>query len=189
MNKRHLCGIVASFFVASATMAQTTSPSTTPENPAPSTSPTEGTAADRTPPGETATQGTSRDVPRPTGAATDPAEGTAADRTPPSRGQAGGTMKPELVGLRVVSPENAPLGEVVDVVFDSRGQPDYVVIASEGNNSAVPFQTASSMIEGGKVIMDQAKLQQAPKLKRGEWRERSENASWKQDATQYWDRG
>jgi hypothetical protein len=95
-------------------------------------------------------------------------------------------MKPELVGLQVVSTSNAPLGEVVDVVFDSQGQPDYVVIASEGNNAAVPFQAASSMIEGGKVIMDQSKLKQAPKLDQGEWREKGENASWKHDATQYW---
>ena len=97
-------------------------------------------------------------------------------------------MQPELVGLQVVSPSNAPIGEVVDVVFDSRGQPDYVVIASQGHNAAVPFQTASSMIEGGKVIIDQAKLQQAPKLEQGEWRSQG-SETWKQDASQFWDQG
>jgi len=187
MNKLHVCGFVAWLLVAGATMAQTTPSTETPPNPAPSTSPTEGTAADRTKPGETPTQGTSRDVPQPRGPATDPAEGTAADRTPPSsRAQEGGTTQPELVGLQVVSPSNAPIGKVVDVVFDSQGQPDYVVIASQGNNAAVPFQTASSMIEGGKVIIDQARLQQAPKVDKGEWRDKEEGA-WKDEATRYWE--
>lgn len=190
MNKLHMCVLLSALIVASATtMAQLPTQTTTPQSPAPSTSPGEGTAADQTPPGETATRGTPRDVAQPAGPATSPTEGTAADRTPPARGEAGGTMQPELVGLQVVSPSNAPIGEVVDVVFDSQGRPDYVVIASQGDNAAVPFQTASSMMEGGKVIIDQSKLQQAPKLEQGEWREEGDNASWKQDATRYWDQG
>lgn len=95
-------------------------------------------------------------------------------------------MHPELVGLQVVSPANAPIGKVVDVVFDSRGQPDYVVIASKGNNAAVPYQTASSMIERGKVIMDEGRLKRAPKIEQGEWRNRAD-AGWKNEASRYWD--
>ena len=186
MNKLHACSMMASLMMAAAAMAQTPPPSeATRPNPAPSTSPAEGTAADRTPPGQTSTQGTTRDTMQQTAPATDPSEGTAADRTPPKdRARAGGTMHPELVGLQVVSPSNAPIGEVVDVVFDSRGQPDYVVIASEGDNAAVPYRTASSMIESGKVIMEESRLKEAPKIERGEWRNRADSG-WKKQANRY----
>jgi hypothetical protein len=190
MNKLQACSMLASLIVATAAMAQipTRSEATQP-NTAPSTSPAEGTAADRTPPGHTPTQGTARDTTQQTPPAMAPAEGTAADRTPPKdRAEAGGTMHPELVGLQVVSPSDAPIGEVIDVVFDSRGQPDFVVIASEGDNAAVPYRTASSMIESGKVIMDSARLKDAPKIDRGEWRNRADSG-WKREANRYWDEG
>lgn len=192
MNKLHACGLLAAFALASTASAQTpTTPSaqdSAQKDPTPSTSRTEGTAADSTAPGETPTNTTARDVlPRP-GPSTSREQGTAADRTPPERALGGGTMKPELVGLEVVSPSDAPLGTVVDVVFDSRGQPDYVVIASEGNNAAVPYSTASTMVEGNKVIMEQSRLQGAPKIEQGEWRDNADK-DWKSDAKRYWDQG
>ena len=189
MNTLHKLAMLASFAVATATMAQTPTQQQSQPNPSPSTSPAEGTAADSTPPGQTQTQGSARDAMPQAGPATDPGEGTAADRTAPQdRQKAGGTLHPELVGAKVVSPANQPIGEVVDVVFDSRGQPDYVVIASEGNNAAVPYKTASSMIEAGKVIIDEAKLQNAPKIQQGQWRNQQSNG-WKQAASGYWDEG
>lgn len=189
MNNLHKLAALASLAVASATMAQTPTEPQTQPNPMPSTSPAEGTAADSTPPGQTQTQGAPREAMPQAGPATDPSEGTAADRTAPQdRQKAGGMLHPELVGAKVVSPANQPIGEIVDVVFDSRGQPDFVVIASEGDNAAVPYKTASSMIEGGKVIMDESKLQNAPKIQQGQWRNQQSN-SWKQAASGYWDEG
>lgn len=196
MNKIQTCGLLAVFAFASSALAQApTTPSaqdpaqdTAQRDPRPSTSRTEGTAADSTAPGETPTRSTRQDVLPPPGPATSPTEGTAADTTPPDRASGGGTMKPELVGLEVVSPSDASLGKVVDVVFDSRGQPDYVVIASQGNNAAVPYSTASTMVEGDKVVMEQSRLQGAPKIEQGAWRGQS-NRDWKDDAKRYWDQG
>lgn len=185
MNKLQLCSVLASFFVAGGAIAQTPEASrATPPNTAPATNPAEGTAADNTPTGET--QNT-RDAMPPTNSATTGSKDTPADRTPPKdRARAGGLMHPELVGLQVVSPANAPIGKVVDVVFDSRGQPDYVVITSRGTNSAVPYRAANSMIERGKVIVDETRLRQAPKLEHGEWRNAADGG-WKNEATRYWD--
>lgn len=195
MNKIQIqtCGLLALFALASSAMAQ--APTAPPpaqdsaqQDPRPSTSRTEGTAADSTAPGETPTRSSAQEVlPRPA-PATSPTEGTAADSTPPDRASGGGTMQAELVGLEVVSPSDAPLGTVIDVVFDSRGQPDYVVIASQGNNAAVPYSTASTMVEGDKVIMEQSRLQGAPKIRQGEWRSQS-SRDWKSDAKRYWDQG
>ncbi len=176
--------LCASIVLASSAFAQTAPPAQLP------TRPSEGTAADSMPP-------TPAQSERTTGAGTEsmskppsvdlPSKGTPADRTAPEdRQHAGGTLPPELVGAKVVSPAKAPIGEVVDVVFDSRGQPDYIVIASEGDNAALPYKTAHSMMERGTMIVDEAKLRSAPKLEQGEWRAQR-NGNWKEAATQYWE--
>lgn len=173
------------------------------QNPQPSTSPTEGTAADRTPPGETPTQ--SQDAmpqqptdPRP---ATSEAEGTAADRTPPgrtptttdpnaARGQQMGdkTMGHDMVGASVISEKKqAPVGKVVDVVFSASNQPEFVVIESAGKTVAVPYSVANANMSANKITIDESRLQAAPKVKQGEWRSKTEG-TWKQDATRYWER-
>jgi sporulation protein YlmC with PRC-barrel domain len=163
-------------------------------DPRPATSETEGTAADRTAPNQRATRpATPADTqtdPRP---ATNPAEGTAADRTPPgstsTTGPASGqSQRSELVGATVVTPNGAAIGEVVDVVFDSVSKPAFVVIASDGAASAVPYSVASSMKSGDKVVMDQSKLKSAPKMKQGEWRSKS-SENWKSDSSRYWNKG
>ena len=175
----------ASIVIASSALAQTA-----PGTQQPPTRPSDGTAADSMPP-------TPAQSERTTGAGTEsmtrppsvelPAKGTAADRTAPEdRQHAGGSLHPELVGSKVVSPAKAPIGEVVDVVFDSRGQPDYIVIASEGDNAALPYKTASSMMERGTMIVDEAKLRSAPKLEEGQWRKQGDG-SWKESASEYWD--
>jgi sporulation protein YlmC with PRC-barrel domain len=167
-----------------------------PPNPTPATSETEGTAADRTPPNPSATrpiqpgqtQGDPQTDPRPS---TNPAEGTAADRTPPGQTSttSGATaQRGELVGASVVTPAGAPIGKVVDVVFDSVAQqPAFVVIASENGQAAVPYSVASSMRSGGKVVMDQSRLKSAPKVKDNEWR-RESGSHWQQESARYWEK-
>ena len=97
-------------------------------------------------------------------------------------------QRSELVGATVVSPKGAAIGEVVDVVFDAVAKPAYVVIASEGTAAAVPYAVADSMKSGGKVVIDEAKLKKAPKVKQGEWRSNTSDA-WKGDASRYWSKG
>lgn len=193
MNALHSLALVAALSSVSLAVAQ--EQQQTPD-PRPATSQAEGTAADRTPPNPAATrpmrpgeeQINQQVDPRPS---TNPAEGTAADRTPPGRTSTTKTpdaSRSELVGAAVVSPSGASLGKVVDVVFDSVAQPAFVVIASENGSAAVPYSVASSMKSEGKVVIDQARLKSAPKVRDGEWRADS-GSRWQEDATRYWKKG
>jgi hypothetical protein len=194
MSKSSIASCIAIIGLFGGALAQAQQPT----QPQPSTSETEGTAADRTQPGQTpTTQGQSPTQGAPTQAqdprpATSPTEGTAADRTPPGRTPttqgAQNAGQSELVGATVVSTSDAPLGKVVDVVFDARNQPAFVVISSGGTSTAVPYSVANSMMTADKIVIDQSRLKAAPKVKQGEWRSEA-NSSWKQDAARYWDRG
>jgi hypothetical protein len=180
--------LAASLIVAAAVaQAQPTPPPA-----GPSTSPAEGTAADRTQPGETPTQSTQQNAPqqsqdpRP---ATSQTEGTAADRTAPSPDNpAGASQQGELMGTPVVSSANARIGHVVDVVFDASNQPTFVVIESEGEAVAVPYAAATSMKRADKIVIEQSRLQGAPKLEEGAWRDPA-SKRWQQESTRYWERG
>lgn len=206
MNKLLRCGVLMAIGMTGVALAQT--PAQDPRTPdprsypAPATSPAEDTA-DRTMPGRTQTRPGDRATdPRPS---TNPAEGTAADHTPPgdtrtrvpegtqTQQGAGGigdlvTEETELVGAQVVSESDAQLGSVVDVVLDGKGQPAFVVIESKNNTAAVPYSAASSMMKGDKFVVDQRKLERAPKVKQGEWRSQS-SGTWKSDAAKYWGTG
>ena len=190
MSKLRTASFIAAmgFLGATFAYAQQTQP---PEPTQPSTSQGEGTAADRTPPGATPTQGAQTqgipeqaDHPRPS---TSETEGTAADTTPPGKtptAPGAGTQRGELIGAAVVSDTEVPLGKVVDVVFDAKNQPEFVVISSAGKSVAVPYSVASSMKSADKIVMEPRKLQAAPKVQKGEWR--SESGGWKDEATRYW---
>jgi hypothetical protein len=185
MSKPSISSLIAIVGLFSGAFAQAQQPAQPPQ---PATSETEGTAADRTQPGQTPTQGAPSQAqdPRP---ATSETEGTAADRTPPGRTPTTqGAMQSELVGATVVSQSDAPLGKVVDVVFDAKNQPEFVVISSGSTATAVPFAVANSMMSADKIVIDQSRLKAAPKIKQGEWRSEA-SSSWKQDAARYWDRG
>ena len=160
----------------------------------PSTHPAEGTAADRTQPGETPTRNTVPPQPTDPRPATSPTEGTAADRTPPGRtptvtnqGAQGetGTQGREMIGAAVVSSKQAPVGRVVDMVFDAANQPEFVVIESAGKTVAVPYSVANANKSANKIVIDESRLQGAPKIKQGEWRSQGEG-NWKKDSSRYW---
>jgi len=133
----------------------------------PSTSETEGTAADRSPPGRTPT--------------------TADPKA--ERGQMGDkTTGRDMVGASVISEKKqAPVGRVVDVVFSASNQPEFVVIESAGKTVAVPYSVANANMSANKIVIDESRLQSAPKMKQGEWRSKSEG-TWKKDATRYWEK-
>lgn len=103
---------------------RTTTFDTTPGtvNPMPATSQVEGTAADRTPPGETPVRGTNAKLASPE-VATQMA--AAADRTSAASGRADA----QLVGMQVQTSSGEPLGQVVDVVVADDGRIDALVIS------------------------------------------------------------
>jgi hypothetical protein len=187
---------MAAMGFAAASLAQVPPQQQTPPDPQPSTTETEGTAADRTPPGQTQTrpqqqqQQQQMQNPRPS---TSETEGTAADSTPPGRTptQQSGSATPqegkEIVGAAVVTPADAPLGKVVDVVFGETQQPEFVIIASEGKSVAVPYAAASSMMTTDRIVVDRTRLRAAPKLSEDQWRKDS-TGKWRLDAMRYWDK-
>lgn len=96
-------------------------------------------------------------------------------------------MGRELVGASVVSEQQAPVGRVVDVVFSAANQPEFVVIESKGKQVAVPYSVANANMSANKIMIDESRLQAAPKVKQGEWRSKTEG-TWRKDATRYWER-
>jgi ribosomal 30S subunit maturation factor RimM len=103
------------------------------------------------------------------------------------RSQPGDRMGREIVGASVISETQAPVGRVVDVVFSASNQPEFVVIESAGKTVAVPYSVANANMSANKIVIDESRLQSAPKMKQGEWRSKTEG-TWKKDATRYWER-
>jgi hypothetical protein len=101
--------------------------------------------------------------------------------------QIAGDTKPkdQLVGLPVETSSGEALGSVVDIVRDKAGQPTYAVVAIDNDTTAVPYDTAAAMIHNGKVIMSQAKLNGAPKVKQSEWLDQT-RSSWRTQSDRYW---
>lgn len=191
MSKLHTfsVAIALGFLGAASVNAQEVPP------PRPSTSPTEGTAADRTRPGETPTKDALPPQPTDPRPATSETEGTAADRTAPGRTKAQtaqdratslGAQRSEIVGAAVVTKSQAPLGEVVDVVFDAANRPEFVVIEADGKATAIPYSVANANKQADKLVIDESRLRGAPKVEQGAWRM---DGAWKKDATRYWNKG
>jgi hypothetical protein len=181
------CGLIAALGFAGAAFAQETQKPTNPD-----------AASERLAPADTRTEEaqdreaseTTPSTSRTAGAADGASPGnapTVSGRTARSPAAAEGSGE-KLVGASVVTRTNAPVGQVTEVVFDSKQQPAFVIISTEDQSSAVPYAAASSMMSGDKVVIDQSKLQAAPKLKQGEWKHQSD-AKWQADAARYWNRG
>ena len=101
--------------------------------------------------------------------------------------QMNGDTKPKdkLVGLPVESSSGQTLGSVVDIVRDKTGIPTYAVVAIDNDTTAVPYDTATAMIHNDKVVMSQAKLSAAPKVKQSEWLDQA-SSSWRTQSDRYW---
>jgi hypothetical protein len=93
--------------------------------------------------------------------------------------------KDQLVGLPVETSSGQSLGSVVDIVRDRSGTPTYAVVAIDNDTTAVPYDTAAAMIHNGKVIMSQAKLADAPKVKQSEWLDQA-SSGWRKQSDRYW---
>lgn len=95
----------------------------------------------------------------------------------------------QIMGATVETPQGEPIGQVVDVMSSGQGQePSYVVISADGKNTVVPYSAISMMMKNNRIVMDQSRLQSAPTVEQGEWRD-DPNGSWKMQADQYWGQG
>jgi hypothetical protein len=90
-------------------------------------------------------------------------------------------------GTVVQSPAGAAIGTVQDFVPDPRtGQPSYVVVNTRsGANTAIPYSTLAPMFSNGRVILDQSRLDKAPRVTNSQLRNQSDH-TWQQRAQQYW---
>ena len=192
----------------STTKDKSTTPGTA--NPMPSTTRTEGTAADRTVPGATPTRPADPGTVNPT-PATSRTEGTAADRSPPGETPVRGTAAEqapekvtsqmgarsmmgqrargsELIGLTVETPRGNSIGAVQDIVVERDGRVTYAIIADGDAGRAlvaIPWKTFHSMMRDGKVIMDESRLAKAPRFEPGQWPDLG-NQTWSADVDRYW---
>ena len=127
----------------------------------------------------------------PTETASNP-QTTGTDHSVPTRladaGSLSGAQASKLVGMNVQTASGDRLGQVKEVVIDKSGQASYAVIAygpTAAKQTAVPWAAVSPMIHGDKVVMDQAQLEQAPVLSKGQKMDPS-SGTWSRDANVYW---
>ena len=91
------------------------------------------------------------------------------------------------VGTIVQTPAGAAIGTVQDFVPDPRtGQPTYVLVnLRSGANTPIPYSTLAPMFSNGRVILDQSRLEDAPRVSNSQLHNPSDH-TWQQRAQQYW---
>ncbi len=105
----------------------------------------------------------------------------------PHAGMMGTASK--MVGLQVQSPVGETLGSVIDVVLDSSGRPDYVVISTDTDTAtAVPYAAVAPMVRNDKVILDRTRLQNSPQVAQSDLHDKT-NTKWRTQADRYWGQG
>jgi hypothetical protein len=161
-------------------------------NPSPSTQQTEGTTENHRAPTAPPTRDSTLTGPSDMGGPPQPSTGSSESAavtqeseqpTPATGTQTQVAAEPAIAGTEVVSVSDQPLGSVVETVFDSQGQPAFVVISSGESMAALPYDAARTMMSGQKLVIDRTRLAQAPKVQPGEWHE---NQSWQAPSTRYW---
>jgi PRC-barrel domain len=92
-------------------------------------------------------------------------------------------------GSIVQSPVGENLGRVKDIVPDAKtGDPAYVVIATQGGMTAVPYATVAPMYQSGHVVLERFRLESAPLVTDSELRDdKAADAEWKKKADRYWE--
>ena len=100
-----------------------------------------------------------------------------------------GSTAPVAIGLKVETATGESLGTVVDIVADATtGAPLFVVISSEDATTAVPYAAANSMVQQDALVMDRSRLESAPRVGQGEWRDPA-SGDWTTEANGYWGQG
>lgn len=90
--------------------------------------------------------------------------------------------------MPVESSSGQSLGSVSQVVpgLNGRQSSGYVMVTGADNMSVpVPYRTASSMVRDGKLVLDQSRLEHAPKIAPEDMQNSSDH-SWRVKADHYW---
>jgi hypothetical protein len=195
MDKRHMLSLVAALGLAGASTAQAQSTPTPAQQMPPSSSsnPTDPSSASNpqqrdaagtaTAPNTTESPATEQSM-NP-GAASSPSQEESM-RTAEAAGRgAPDAASGQVTGLEVISPSGEALGTVVDVVTEQSGAPAYVVISSQKGNTVMPYSAATSMVHDNAVVVDQSKLNNAPKVQQGVWKDAS-SKGWRKESDRYW---
>lgn len=111
-----------------------------------------------------------------------------------------------LIGMPVVSADSSPLGDVKDIIFDPQGRATHLVIAygsqsepapgqpsdditpapgPEGKLTAMPWDAAVASMKNGRLVLDDAKLQDAPSFTPHAW-PNLDDPAWSVTADAYW---
>lgn len=134
-------------------------------------------------------------------------QSTAAQTTPDApTGTPAERRASTLIGMPVVSTDGSPLGDVKDIVFDQQGRATHLVIAYgmapdaspadtadaarpapslDGKLTAMPWDAAAASIKEGRVVLDGAKLQDAPSFTSLAW-PNLDDPGWSGTADAYW---
>jgi PRC-barrel domain len=184
MNRLRVLAMVAGLCLGGAVVAQTQTtpgdPSATGSMPGPPAQGNQGTPSQVSP----ATS------PEKAGSSVTPAQaGTIAkpqQRSVMRSATVGSGAQQVTSGMDVQSHAGQKLGTVADVVKGSSGDPTYVVIADQtGRDTAVPYSVARHMVQGTNIVIDDKRLQSAPKVPESQLQNPS-ITTWKAAADSYW---
>jgi sporulation protein YlmC with PRC-barrel domain len=111
-----------------------------------------------------------------------------------------------LIGMAVVTTDGSPLGDVKDIILNRQGQTTHLVIsydapsgAAAGATSdggvaaagsgrrltAMPWDAAMASIKDGRLVLDSAKLRNAPSFTADAWPD-LDDPSWSAASDTYW---
>ncbi|MBS0421395.1 MAG: hypothetical protein JSR66_27050 [Proteobacteria bacterium] len=89
-------------------------------------------------------------------------------------------------GKVVQSPEGWRIGTVREVSHPAKGNPAYVLIATESGTTAIPDWAIIHLLRDAHLVIDRSMLNSAPRVNDDQVRAGSNDGAWKQRADQYW---
>ena len=111
-----------------------------------------------------------------------------------------------LIGMAVVTTDGSPLGDVKDIILNRQGQTTHLVIAYDAQSgaaagamsdggvaapgsgrrlTAMPWDAAMASIKDGRLVLDGAKLHDAPSFTADAWPD-LDDPSWSAASDAYW---
>jgi len=110
----------------------------------------------------------------------------------------GSMMQPKraskLIGSEVRGTDGDRIGTLQDVILDQNGQVTHGIVAHGGtlglgqSLTPVPWGHLSASMQGDAIVLDEKRLENAPKFAGGEWPNLA-SPTWSQEADQYWTQG
>lgn len=95
-----------------------------------------------------------------------------------------------VIGMKVVTPAGAALGNVHDVIVDGYGRATFALVSYGGvfgvgtTYTAVPWAVVAEMLDRDRLVVERAKLEKAPRLVG--IRPGTADAHWRNDSENYW---